>query len=620
MSVLPKPRSRGRFSAINTNMDNSPPAAFYTFLNKHMPQAPWGVIREGFKDGPKNVTQPASFTTTVARMNLPWIPRMWGGLLWQANLEEVDPFPGPGDLPEGSDPLKKFGIQPGPEGDARVWHPTDKPINARWRVAAAARALPNACGDRGLWGILGPNEADLNAERVCWLHNIYDANTTNEQRAEVMQHAVPRFIALAKALYEELRGPSMFLERPHEAIIFSCTMTEYGMQRSPAAHKLRFRTMLFHNDGEWNRYVDAWAFTFHHNPGYWVEAPAIGDRSVANVWASLKEFYSTFPDQPRRPVCFTEFGIGSQHRTLDGPGEYPFKTKNQWQSDGTNYWPADGVDKATNGKQVFRTYKIGMHCLYAWYWAVSLVSHYALGMSGADHREDGTIAEKGSYEGPYGTQNYMDWKHSDPATGEGIPFEPAWSTLQMLWDVDRYRLPADGVVPIVAKGWKYDPTDVNAGFHIPWSWAVCVKVFDYPLGYSPAADNVVTMDMIPWPEWQTVSVADNLITSGPSTGLTKRICRPVLLSINHGTWRLRCEARCSGGGAAVLIARGYDALAGDAYVQSSQAGVNWTPLECVFTTNPHNVRRLPNAAKVVVVLRHNGIGTAEFRNVTITPV
>ena len=620
-------RGNGSFIGINTNIDAGTPAAYYeTFLARHMPAAPWVVFREGFDDGPKTAGETGTnkeFQTSRRRMGLDWVAKVRGGLLWQANLEEVNPWPG--GMSEDDTPLSRYGIAPGAEGDARVWDDVRKPDNARYRVAQMAKALPNAYGANGLWGILGPNEMGLNPERVCWKYDI--ETCSGAERSEMQALSIARHVALARAVWEELRSAPRYLDRPHGALLFPATGTEWWMPNDATTTTMRFKSLLAYNGGEIARYIDAWATTFHHQPGYWTEAPAsTGERSIANMWAALTAFHASYPEIARKPVCATEYGCGSQFWGIDGGiALYPWSEANEWQTDGTNLFPADGTaangGKTRNGKIILRTYKLGLHALYAWYWSLAFVSIYSLTASGAQHKNS---SAGNSFEGANGTENFIEWSFADPATASGrIEHQPAWNTLQRLWDPVRYAVPADGRIAISAKNWAYDPNDERHGFHLPESWAVTARVF---LAWPSGAPQARAMATPPWVEWTLVQIEDGLIRCLPFTattapGLTaSRVCRPVLLSAHrHGAFRIRCEASCSAGGQARLMARGFDALDGLASVQSAAAAAEWTPLEVSFTTRPHNVPGLPNAARAVIVLRHNGIGTAQFRNVQVLP-
>ena len=415
-------RGNGSFIGINTNIDAGTPAPYYeTYLSQHMPAAPWIVFREGFDDGPKTAGELGTgkeFQTTRKRMNLDWVAKLPAGLLWQANLEEVNPWPG--GMGEDETPLSRYNIAPGADGDARVWDDQQKPTNARYRVAQMAKVLPKAYGSNGLWGVLGPNEMGLNPERVCWT---YDINAcTSAQRTEMQALSIVRHVALARAMFEELRSAPQYLGQPHGCILFSPTGTEWWMPNDNITTTLRFKSLLNYNNGEIAQYVDAWATTFHHQPGYWGEATASsGERSPANMWATLATFHATYTAVPRKPICCTEYGCGTQFWGIDGGvAIYPWSETNEWQTDGSNLFPDDGTTadagKTKNGKTILRTYKLGLHALFAWYWSISFVSIYSLTASGAQHKNG---SAGGSMEGANGTENFVEWSFPDATTPSG---------------------------------------------------------------------------------------------------------------------------------------------------------------------------------------------------------
>lgn len=143
-------------------------------------------------------------------------------------------------------------------------------------------------------------------------------------------------------------------------------------------------------------------------------------------------------------------------------------------------------------------------------------------------------------------------------------------------------------------------------------------------------------DVNPFVEWNYVSFSANLITMrnrGARNLVAYVLNSPYVRSaspsstsrgvvgVNH---IFTCECRLSGStaGRARMFARGYNKLNGLAETASATvigvAGTGvWTNLSLTFAHVPHNNPKLPDALTSLILLDHNGFGTAEFRNVRV---
>jgi hypothetical protein len=185
--------------------------------------------------------------------------------------------------------------------------------------------------------------------------------------------------------------------------------------------------------------------------------------------------------------------------------------------------------------------------------------------------------------------------------------------MREVFDDRKYMLigPQPWSLPITAKTWAHeDGQEMSTGFHRGYTWAVAAPLYNVPSGILGSTEPPMT-------NWLNVTIADNLVTSFPPTpAFVQAFLRPVILP-SHGTYRVTAEVTVSGGGRIALVVRGHNLLDGLAEVAATSTSSGWITLAVTFTTVPHAVPNLPNLAQACVMLEHNGVGTAQFRNVAL---
>ena len=127
----------------------------------------------------------------------------------------------------------------------------------------------------------------------------------------------------------------------------------------------------------------------------------------------------------------------------------------------------------------------------------------------------------------------------------------------------------------------------------------------------------------PFPEWNRTTFADNLLTfTAAPTNETTRVGRPVYLR-STGEHVVRVKAQVSSTlGRAALVLRGYDntKILAESSSYTPVGTTSEVQLEARFTHKPHGLSVVHDPHRVGVYLWHNGVGTATFRDATITPV
>lgn len=159
--------------------------------------------------------------------------------------------------------------------------------------------------------------------------------------------------------------------------------------------------------------------------------------------------------------------------------------------------------------------------------------------------------------------------------------------------------PFGNLIPFVAKTWR----DYSRG------WQVWFNQAQVPI----AGDNTVC----PWAEWNRVTFANNRATmtaGGRNVIATAESLPPT----DHV---FRADVLLTGTGAqARLFVRGYDKLDGNAETASQTLTTlgTWTTLQVRFTPRQHGNPRVPDPRVCVLLVDHNGVGTCEVQNPTIT--
>jgi hypothetical protein len=127
----------------------------------------------------------------------------------------------------------------------------------------------------------------------------------------------------------------------------------------------------------------------------------------------------------------------------------------------------------------------------------------------------------------------------------------------------------------------------------------------------------------PCPEWNRVTFADNLLTfTEAATNQDNRAGRPVYLR-ETGEHIVRVTARVSSAnGRAALILRGFDNtnIVAESSAYTPADATSEVRLEARFTHKPHGMSGIHDPHRVGIFLRHNGVGTATFKDATIEPV
>ena len=556
----------------NTNIDGGGEGTWYNgddggFLKVFFT----GTVYPGYREGgtgpfafiPNSSTATTALTTTAMETQLArsWYLNQFGGqLILQLHLAR-----------------KAAPYATGPTADAQVWG-SAKVANARGIVRKLADRFPNATGRRGIKIWLGTNEGDLNTNEV-----VYPANNAT---------AIARFVQLDRARWEELRGPSAPFKHPG---ILGSTTTSGQALRGGTGGSYRVADYLGYNNGEVLNYIESWCTTDHHKnmgfedgpDGMWGAAPADSVLSFYRIWTAIGAARAAYgAGAPKIPILATEWGNGLK------AGNYTGTLSGEWATD----------DTTQNGKHILRTYRMGLALNGLFYWGVTLASFYSLAFSPAELGDGANELAKS--RGTNGTQNLYYVSATSTLTGHA----PEAAVFDRVMDMRRYVLPIDGRLTIPTKTWQYLPGNLDNGFHVPYTWAVCAQAYNQPDGTSLAT--------APWWSWREVTFPGGGEVVSAAGG-KKAITRPVVLP-RHTQWTVEADVKCSGGGIAYLAVRGYDLLNGLAFTKTANATAAYTTLRLNFRPAGHALP-LPNAARALVCLFHNGVGEARFKNVAVYP-
>ena len=558
----------------NTNIDGGGEGAWYNgdsdgFLKNLFSGTLYAGYREGgtgpFSFVANNATATTALTTSAMETQLSrnWYLNQFGGqLILQLHLAR-----------------KAAPYTTGATADSQVWN-SSKVANARGIVRKLADRFPNATGSRGIKIWLGTNEGDLNIQEIVYP----DTNASNAS-------AIARFVQLDKARWQELRGPDATFKHP--GILGSTTTSAQALLGGTGT--FRVGEYLGYNNGEVLDYIDAHCTTNHHKnmgpedgtAGMWGAEPPTGVQTFYRVWKAIDAARTAYgPNAPRIPVLATEWGNGLK------AGNYAGTLSGEWATD----------DNTQNGKHILRTYRLGLAVNALFYWGVTVASFYSIAFSPAELGTGANELEKS--RGTNGTQNLYYVSATNTLSGH----QPEANVAARIWDMRRYILPIDGRLTIPTKTWQYSSTNLDNGFHVPYTWAVTATAYNQPDGSS--------LSTAPWSQWREVTFpGGGEIVS--AAGGKKVICRPVFLP-RHTDWTVEAEIKVSGGGTAQLCVRGYDLLNGLAFVRSSNATATYSTIKVTFRPKGHALD-LPNAARALVCLYHNGTGEARMRNVSIYP-
>lgn len=563
---------------MNTNIDGGGEGAWYNgdddgFLKNFFA----GTIYAGYREGgtgpfafvPNNSTASTALSTTAMETQLSrnWYLNQFGGqLILQLHLARK---------------AAPFELSAASPADSQVWS-SSKVANARGIVRKLADRFPNATGRRGIKIWLGPNEADLGTKEV-----VYPVNSSTQGTA------ISRFIQLDRARWLELRGPDAPFKHP--GILGPATTSAQALLGGTGT--FRIADYLTYNNGEVLDYIECWCTTNHHKnmgpedgtAGMWGAEPAAGVQTFYRIWKALEAARAAYgAGAPKMPVLATEWGNGLKD------GNYIGTLSGEWATD----------DNTQNGKHILRTYRLGLAVNALFYWGVTAASFYSLAFSPAEHDGPGSTELEKTRTLAGGTQNL----YYKTGTTTIAPHQPEANVAARIWDMRRYIMPIDGRLTIPTKTWKYLSTNLDNGFHVPYTWAVCAPAYNQPDGTS--------LDTAPWASWREVTFpGGGEIVS--AAGVKKIVCRPVFLP-RHTDWTVEAEVKCTGSGVAKLCVRGYDLENGLAFTSSAAATNTYTTIRVTFRPKGHRLP-LPNAARAVVCLFHNGTGEARMRNVSIYP-
>jgi hypothetical protein len=524
---------------------------FLTYIREAALRTGTAPSRPGGTDGV--APDLASFTRIL---DLPFIQKFGGGVLCQPVIERAAPY----DMPAGEHQT------PSPLDDGHIWGPR-KEHEARWRIACIANAFPDCRGPRGIWGWLGPNEADFNPWRFQQAH---DDGWAAAGSAQIL--ALDRVVLLAKWMQEELRTNRWWTRQPHPGIIFTPTTSSQALKIGSWTGWTA-EQMYAHQKAALIGLADAAATTWHHSQSTFERGkPPKGRISAFWLWEALKNARKTWEDSgkgtaPRIPVCATEYGVDSEVSL-----------------------PATGYYSTPVGMKYLRSYRLGLAACARFFWAIPTVTIYSISGSNADG------------------QNF--YERVAPYTSR----EPELSTLREVFDDRKYMVsgPPPWLLPITSKVWAHaDNQEYSTGYHRGYTWAVAAPLYDKP------SDNLASTEP-PKPNWLSVTIANDVITSRPNPGFVQAFLRPAILP-GHGTYRVTAEVMVSDGGKISLVVRGHNLLDGLDEKAAESTASGWVTLAVTFTTVPHQVPRLPNLAQACIMLEHNGLGTAQFRNVVISP-
>ena len=568
--------------SLNTNIDGGGEGDWYNgdgaggFLKNFFADSVFFGIREGktglFAFVPNNSTSstPLSTSSMDAQLGHYWYLNQFGGnFICQPHIARAA-APYTATAPAAYSAAE----------DAKVWSAA-KVTNARAIIRKLADHSPNARGRFGVRVWLGPNGGDLNPDNI---------SRTDVDRVNV---AIARFVQLDRARWEELRGPSAPFKHP--GILTSTTMSAQAL-RGDAGGTFRAPAYLTYNNGEVLNYIDAVACTNHHRnmshedgPGLVGAPPHGGINSFYWLWKAIKAGQAAYgAGAPLVPILCTEWGNGLK------AGGYVGTPTGDWLTD----------DLTLNGKNILRTYRMGLAVNALFYWGISLGCYYSLAFSPAE-LATGSGTELERSRGTNGTQNLFYTSGGSALIGH----QPERDFFGRVMDMRRYVLPPDGIIPIPTKTWQLDLADLDNGYHVPYTWAVCATAYNAPDGGS--------LNVQPWKQWLTVTFPGGGEIVSTEQAVQKIICRPVFLP-RHTQWTVKADIMCTGGGLARIAVRGYDLLDGEALTISSSATSVYSTVSVSFRPRGHNLR-LPNAARAVIVLHHNGVGVARFKNVVVYP-
>lgn len=489
-------------------------------------------------------------------LNLPFVSTFSGGVLCQSNIERVAPY----DMPAGEHQT------PDPLDDAHIWGPR-KEYEVRWRLACIANNFPDCRGPRGIWGWLGPNEPDYNPWRFQQLHP--EAGSW-EAGSPAQTLALDRLVLLARWMEAELRSDRWWTKQRHPGIIFTPATSSQALKIGSWSGWTA-KQMYAHQSAAMIGLVDAVTTTWHHTQSTFERGAPGSTTRISAYWAwdALKNAQNIWEASgkgpaPRLPICATEYGVDFEDRM-----------------------PVSGFYATDSGRKYIKSYRLGLAACSRFYWALPIVTVYSITGSQADG------------------QNFY-----SPAVRE-----PETSTMREVFDDRKYMLngPQPWSLPIISKTWAHeDGQEKSTGFHRGYTWAVAAPLYTVPSGILGSTEP-------PMPNWLNVTIADNLVTSSPAASpFVQAFLRPVILP-SHGTYQVTAEVNVSGGGRISLVVRGHNLLDGLAEVAATSTSSGWMTLAVTFTTVPHTVPLLPKLAQACVMMEHNGVGTAQFRNVMLAP-
>jgi hypothetical protein len=233
------------------------------------------------------------------------------------------------------------------------------------------------------------------------------------------------------------------------------------------------------------------------------------------------------------------------------------------------------------------------------------------------------VSAAGSFDGvSYKVNDTITCTATSPVQwAKGVVWGAAFSetytmaVVRKLFDHTRFDI-ANGIAIVEKPRFVFgDPCAPQANDLASWGIWTCYTTDIASATYDPPN--------CPCPEWNRATFGNNLLTfTAAPTHNDNRAGRPVYLR-ETGEHIVRVTAQVSSASArAALILRGFDNT--DILAESSAytpvGATSEVRLEARFTHKPHGMSGIHDPHRVGIFLRHNGTGTATFKDASIEPV